>query len=100
MSSNHDKNHGDREHNHSQSQDHAHSHGHDHSHAPKVDETNRNRVGLAALLTGLFMVVEVVGGYISGSLALLADAGHMLTDFAALGMAWTCLLYTSDAADE
>lgn len=34
------------------------------------------------------MVVEAVGGYISGSLALLADAGHMLTDFAALGMAW------------
>lgn len=34
------------------------------------------------------MAVEAVGGYISGSLALLADAGHMLTDFAALGMAW------------
>ena len=34
------------------------------------------------------MVVEAVGGYISGSLALLADAGHMLTDFAALAMAW------------
>ena len=34
------------------------------------------------------MVAEVVGGLISGSLALLADAGHMLTDFAALSMAW------------
>jgi len=34
------------------------------------------------------MVIEVVGGLISGSLALLADAGHMLTDFAALSMAW------------
>ena len=34
------------------------------------------------------MLAEVVGGLISGSLALLADAGHMLTDFAALAMAW------------
>ncbi len=34
------------------------------------------------------MVVEVVGGLISGSLALLADAGHMLTDFVALSLAW------------
>jgi len=72
---------------------HVHSHGHTHSgghhsHAPKVSESNRWRVGLAAVLTGLFMFLEVVGGVISGSLALLADAGHMLTDFAALAMAW------------
>ncbi len=40
------------------------------------------------VLTGGFMGVEVVGGLVSGSLALLADAGHMLTDFAALGLAW------------
>ncbi len=49
---------------------------------------NARRVGLAALLTGLFVGVEVAGGLISGSLALLADAGHMVTDFAALAMAW------------
>jgi len=66
---------------------HDHSHA-GHSHAPKVDEKNRSRVGLAAALTGLFMIAEVVGGLISGSLALLADAGHMMTDFAALAMAW------------
>jgi len=40
------------------------------------------------LLTGGFMVVEVAGGLLSGSLALLADAGHMLTDAAALCFAW------------
>lgn len=34
------------------------------------------------------MLAEVVGGYVSGSLALVADAGHMLTDFASLGLAW------------
>jgi cobalt-zinc-cadmium efflux system protein len=37
-------------------------------------------------LTSTFMVVEVVGGWVSGSLALLADAGHMLTDVGALGL--------------
>jgi cobalt-zinc-cadmium efflux system protein len=45
-------------------------------------------MGIAALLTGLFMGAEVAGGIISGSLALLADAGHMLTDFASLSLAW------------
>jgi cobalt-zinc-cadmium efflux system protein len=68
--------------------DHSHDHNHNHGHAPKVNETNRKRVGIAALLTGGFMLAEIIGGYISGSLALLADAGHMFTDFAALTMAW------------
>ncbi len=45
------------------------------------------RVVAALILTGVFMVVEVVGGILSGSLALLADAGHMLTDTMALALA-------------
>lgn len=45
-------------------------------------------MGMAAILIGAFMLVEVAGGLISGSLALLADAGHMLTDFGALALAW------------
>lgn len=49
---------------------------------------NERRVFWAAVLTGTFMVAEVVGGIVSGSLALLADAGHMLTDFASLALAW------------
>lgn len=69
-------------------QHHDHSHGHSHSHCPAHGNKNRKRVGIAAVLTGLFMLAEVAGGLISGSLALLADAGHMLTDFAALAMAW------------
>lgn len=69
------------------SHDHDHDH-HRHSHAPSVNERNRRRVGWAAVLTGLFVIVEVIGGIVSGSLALLADAGHMVTDFAALAMAW------------
>lgn len=69
---------------------HAHSHhsSNGHSHCPAHGNKNETRVGIAALLTGAFMIAEVAGGLISGSLALLADAGHMLTDFAALAMAW------------
>ena len=45
------------------------------------------------------MVAEVAGGLVSGSLALLADAGHMLTDFAALAMAWTAFRVARRPAD-
>ncbi len=48
---------------------------------------NMRRVVIALVLTGTFMVVEVIGGILSGSLALLADAGHMLTDTMALALA-------------
>jgi cobalt-zinc-cadmium efflux system protein len=58
---------------------------HDHDHGAA---DNERRVFLAMLLTGGFMVVEVGGGIAAGSLALLADAGHMLTDCAALALAW------------
>ncbi len=71
-------------HDHSGSHGHGHDHGsHDHTHG-----ASETRVGIAALLTGAFMLVEVAGGLMSGSLALLADAGHMLTDFASLSLAW------------
>ena len=39
---------------------------------------------MVLVLTAIYMVAEVVGGWLTGSLALLADAGHMLTDVAAL----------------
>lgn len=58
------------------------AHSHSHSHAP--DSGNQRRLAIAFVITALFMVAEVIGGLISGSLALLADAGHMLTDTAAL----------------
>jgi len=48
---------------------------------------NMRRVVIALVLTGAFMIVEVIGGILSGSLALLADAGHMLTDTMALALA-------------
>ncbi|MFZ4834746.1 CDF family zinc transporter ZitB [Rouxiella sp. Mn2063] len=47
-------------------------------------DPNSRRLFLAFIVTLVFMIAEVIGGIISGSLALLADAGHMLTDAAAL----------------
>lgn len=63
--------------------DHDHDHSHDHT-----KNSSQRLLIIAAVITGLFMIVEVIGGLISGSLALLADAGHMMTDFAALTLAW------------
>ncbi len=58
-----------------------------HSHTQAANKSNLTRVMIALVLTGTFMLVEIVGGIISGSLALLADAGHMLTDTMALSLA-------------
>ncbi len=58
--------------------DHAHHH----------QEAAERPLLQALLLTGSFMIIEFVGGLWSGSLALIADAGHMLTDTAALALAW------------
>ena len=74
------------------SQDHGESAGHSHPH-------NRRRLTIALCITGGFTVVEVVGGLITGSLALLADAGHMLTDTAALALAVFAFAISSKPAD-
>jgi len=77
-------------HDHSHNADGGHTgHGHDHGgHGAHHHAANERSVAIAATLTGAFMLAEVAGGLISGSLALLADAGHMLTDFASLALAW------------
>jgi len=61
--------------------------------------SNMRRVTIALVLTGTFMVVEVVGGILSGSLALLADAGHMLTDTMALALAAVAFQVSKRPAD-
>jgi cobalt-zinc-cadmium efflux system protein len=65
---------------------HAHDHGHDHDHAPSADADRRWLAVALAVIAG-FMVVEIVAGLLSGSLALLSDAAHMATDAAAIGLA-------------
>ncbi|KRF12368.1 cation transporter [Nocardioides sp. Soil797] len=60
--------------------------GHDHGHASSR-AADRGRLKIVLAVTVTVMVVEVVGAFVSGSLALLADAGHMATDAAAVVLA-------------
>jgi len=83
---------------------HGHGpHGHSHSHlddlSPADGTRNERRLLFAAGLTTLTMVAETVGGILSGSLALLADAGHMLTDSAALILAYMAMRFARRPAD-
>ena len=73
----------------------SHVQGHKHSHGGDSER----RVLWAFILTAGFMGVEVVGGLISGSLALLADAAHMLIDAAALALAWVAFRIARRPAD-
>ncbi len=64
--------------------------GHDHNHAPslaRAGERHRGRLTAAFAIIAVFFVVEAIAGVVSNSLALLSDAGHMLTDVIGLGMA-------------
>ena len=94
----HDHGHGGHEHSDHGHDSHDHDHHHHHGHAhPKV--TDERRIAWAFILIVGFMVVEVAGGLISGSLALLADAGHMVSDAAALAMSWTAIRVGKRPAD-
>ena len=80
-----------------------HSHGHEHgghSHAGHMHGSNETRIFWALLLTAGFMFAEVAGGVISGSLALLADAAHMLIDSVSLFFAWLAFRLSHRPADK
>lgn len=62
---------------------HGHAHGHDHTHGMA-----KQALRLAFFLTLIILAAEVIGGLVANSLALLSDAGHVLTDIFALGLAW------------
>lgn len=91
--------------------DHGHSHrpapvhrheGHGHSHAGHShvpESASEAKLFWVMLLTGGFMLVEAVGGWLSGSLALIADAGHMVTDVASLALAWSAFRLSRRPAD-
>ena len=59
--------------------DHSHSHSHSHT-------DNQRIITIAFAIIASYMIVEVIGGYITGSLALLSDAGHMFSDAVSLAM--------------
>jgi cobalt-zinc-cadmium efflux system protein len=73
--------------------------GQDHTHDHGTSTVNERRLFWAGLLTAGTMLAEVIGGAYAGSLALLADAGHMLTDAAALGLAWLAVRMAARPAD-
>ena len=78
--------------------DHS-GHGHEgHDHAHDLRGTSKRSLVTALALISTYMVAEVVGGILSGSLALLADAGHMLTDAASIVMALVAMWIGGKAA--
>jgi cobalt-zinc-cadmium efflux system protein len=86
---------------HDHSHDHAgHSHGgahtHDHSH---LEGSSEKKLLFAFVITLLMLLVEAAGGLVSGSLALLADAGHMLVDALALLLAFLGARFAARPAD-
>lgn len=88
MGKHHHHAHDDHDHDHS----HGHHHHHNHHHGPK----NYNfAFGLGIGLNIIFVIVEAVYGYLSHSLALMADAGHNLSDVAGLILAWGAVWLTT-----
>ncbi len=72
-----------------------HHHGHDHHHGA----SDGKRLAIALGIVVVFLAVEIAGGLLSGSLALLADAGHMVSDAAALAMSLVALRIANRPAD-
>jgi cobalt-zinc-cadmium efflux system protein len=71
--------------------------GHDHSHG---NNQNKKALLISFLFIFTFMIVEVIGGIITNSLALLSDAGHMLSDAAALGLSLAAFYIGGKASDK
>src|SRR5512136_3121404 len=90
------------EHDHPHDHDHRHDHGAAHASAAHGASTahSARRLGLSLAVTAGIMVAEAIGGLVSGSLALLSDAGHMLTDVAALALALLAVRFAARPADD
>ena len=69
-----------------------------HAHAHTPAGANKKRLAIVFCLTTAYLIAEVVGGLMTGSLALLADAGHMLTDVAGLGLALLAIKFAERPA--
>lgn len=75
----------------------GHSHSHSHSH-DRHGAGSIKKLKLALVLTGVYMFAEAIGGWFSNSLALLADAGHMLTDVAAMALTLAAIWFAARPA--
>lgn len=74
---------------------HNHNHSHGHTHA---DKANKRALAISFSLIASFMFVEFIGGYLTQSLALISDAGHMLSDAVALGLSLSAIVFGARAA--
>lgn len=74
---------------------HSHDHVHSHSHSHKA---NKKALAISFILIAGFMFIEFIGGYLTNSLALISDAGHMLSDAVALGLSLSALIFGARAA--
>ncbi len=85
--------HGHPGHDHDHGDGHGHSHGRPGGRAAREGERahDRRRLGRALALTAVILVAEAVGGWMTNSLALMSDAGHMLTDVSALALSLVAL---------
>lgn len=75
---------------HNHSHHHHHGHGHHHSHHPIGDNNASSRIGWAFVLNLFFTIIEFIGGWLTNSTAIMADAVHDLGDSFSIGSAW-CL---------
>ena len=74
---------------------HTHHHNHTHNH---VHTNNKKILTISFIIIGLFMIVEILGGFIANSLALLSDGLHMLSDTVSLGVALIAFIYAEKNA--
>ena len=88
-------------HDHDHSHDHGHHHhGHGHGHHDHTAGASARSLGIALVLSGSVLAIELVGAFLYNSLALLSDAAHMLTDVAALLIALMAVRIGTKAPDD
>lgn len=76
----------------------GHNHQHDHSHG-HTHGTNKKTLTISFIIIAFYMLIEAVGGFMTNSLALLSDAGHMLSDAVSLGIALVAFTLGEKAAN-
>src|SRR5580692_6749125 len=92
----------DQHHGHGHGHGHGHAHAHQHGHAGHSHGKGASETALlwALYITAGFMIAEAIGGWIAGSLALIADAAHMLADAGALAMSYAAVRAARRPASE
>jgi cobalt-zinc-cadmium efflux system protein len=79
---------------------HKHAHNHHHSHHHAHHHGHSGRIGLAFFLNAAFTIVELLGGWLTNSTAVMADAVHDLGDTLAIGLGWFLQTFSTKRADE